>query len=91
MTLIWRFLAYMDLFWFLSSTCCCCVFYGNNFVVAVAVVIAAIVYFECVDFVLFAAGAVHRLFVDCVPTVAEVVAAAVVVVVNDVVVVTELI
>ena len=79
----------MDLFWFLSSTCCCCVFYDDYFV-AFAVVIAAVVYFECVDFVLFAAGAVHRLFVDCVPTVAEVVVAAVVVAVNDIVVVTDL-
>ena len=89
MTLIWIFPAYMDLFWFLISTCCCCVFYGDYFV-AFAVVIAAVVYFECVDFVLFAAGAVHRLFVDCVPTVAEVVVAAVVVAVNDIVVVTDL-
>ena len=72
----------MDLFWFLGSTCCCCVFYGNDFVVAVAAVVAVVVHFECVGFV-FAAGAVHTLFVDCVPTVVEI---AVVIVVAVVVV-----
>ena len=45
---------------------------------AVAVVAGAVVvYFECVDFVVFAAGAVHTLFVDCVPTVVEFVAVVV--------------
>ena len=43
-------------------------FHGSHFVVAV--VVAVVVYFECVDFVVFAAGidiaAVHTLFVDCV-------------------------
>ena len=72
----------MDLFWFWGSTCCCCVFYGNDFAVAVAVV----VYFEYVDFVVFAAGAVHTLFVDCVPTVVEIA----VVVIDDVIVVDDL-
>ena len=41
---------------------------------------AVVVYFEYVDFVVFAAGAIHTLFVECVPTVAEIV---VVVVVDD--------
>ena len=47
-------------------------FFGNDFAVAVAVVIAVVVYFEDVDFVLFAAGAVRTLFVDCVSTVVEI-------------------
>ena len=71
---MWRFPAYMDLFWFLGFTCCCCVFYGNGFVDAVALVVAVVVYFECFDFVVFAAGAVHTMFADCVPTVVEIVA-----------------
>ena len=54
-------------------------FYGNDFVVAVAAVVAVVVFFECMDFIAFAAGAVHTLFVDCVPTVVEIV----VVVVDD--------
>ena len=66
-------------------------FYGNDFVVAVAFVVAVVLYFEYVDFVLFAAGAVHTLFVDCVPTVVEiVVVVAVVVFYYDVVVVIDL-
>ena len=40
---------------------------------------AVVVYFEYVDFVVFAAGAIHTLFVECVPTVVEIV----VVVVDD--------
>ena len=79
----------MDLFWFLGSTCCCCVFYGNDFVVAVIVAVAVVLYFEYVDFVVFAAGAVHTLFVHCVPTVVEIVV-VVVVVADDVVVVIDL-
>ena len=47
-------------------------FYGNDFVVAAAVVLAVVVYFEYVDLVVFAAGAVHTLLVDCVPTVVEI-------------------
>ena len=77
----------MDLFWFLGSTCCCCDFYGNDFVFALAVVVAVVLYFEYVDFVKFAAGAIHTLFVDCVPTVVEIVVVVAVVVVDDVVVV----
>ena len=65
-------------------------FYGNDFVVAVAVVVAVVVYFQHVDFVVFAAGAVYASFIDCVPTVVEiVVVVAVVVVVDDVVVVVD--
>ena len=63
---------------------------GDDFVVAV---VAVVVYFECVDFVVFVAGAIYTLFVDCVPTVVEfvvVVAAVVVVVVDDVVVAVDL-
>ena len=41
-------------------------FYGNDFVVVVAVAVAIVLYFEYVDFVVFAAGAVHTLFVYCV-------------------------
>ena len=69
----------MDLFWFLGSTCCSCVFYGNDFVVAVAVVAAVVLYFEYVDFVAFAAGAVHTLLVDCVPTVGKICVAVMIV------------
>ena len=47
---------------------------------------AVVVYFEYVDFVVFAAGAVHTLFVDCVPTVVEIA----VVVIDDVIVVDDL-
>ena len=70
-------------------------YYGDDFVVAVAAVIAVVVYFECVDFVVFAAGAVYALFVDCLSTVVEfvvvvVVVAVVVVVVDDVVVAVDL-
>ena len=79
----------MDLFWFLGSTYCCCVFYGNDFVFAVAVFVAIVLYFEYVDFVKFAAGAIHTLFVDCVPTVFEI-AVVVAVVVDDVVVAVDL-
>ena len=74
----------MDLFWFLDSSCCCCVLLRCFIIV---------VYFECVDFVVFVAGAIYTLFVDCVPTVVEfvvVVAAVVVVVVDDVVVAVDL-
>ena len=46
-------------------------YYGDGFVVPVAAVVAVVVYFECADFVVFAAGAVYALFVDCVPTVAD--------------------
>ena len=67
MTLIWRFPAYVDLFWFLGSTCCCVSFYGNDFIV-----VAVVVYFEYVDFFILAAGAVHTMFVDCVATVVEI-------------------
>ena len=53
-----------------------------------------VVYFECVDFVVFASGAVYALFVDCVPTILEfvsvVVVAIVVVVVDDVAVAVDL-
>ena len=38
-------------------------------------------YIEYVDFVVFAAGAVHTLFVDCVPTDVEIVVVVVVAVV----------
>ena len=86
-THIWRFPAYMDLFWFLGSSCCCCVFYGNDLVVAVAVVVVVVLYFEYVHFVVFATDAVHTFFVDCVPTVVEIVVVVAVVVVDDVVVV----
>ena len=72
----------MDPSWFLGSTCCCCVFYGNDFVVAVAAVDAVVVYFEYVDFVVFAARAFHALFVDCVPTAVEIVVMVAVVVVD---------
>ena len=60
-------------------------FYGNDFVVAVAVVVSVVLYFEYVDFVVFAAGAVHTLFGDCVTTVVEIVV-EIVVVVDDVIV-----
>ena len=60
-------------------------FYGNDFVVPVAVAVAVVLYFEYVDFAVFAAGAVHTLFVDCVPTVVEIV-----VVVVDIAVVVDL-
>ena len=40
---------------------------------------AVVVYFEYVDFVVFAAGAVYTSFVDCVPTAVEIVVVAVVV------------
>ena len=63
-------------------------FYGNDFVVVVTVAVAIVLYFEYVDFVVFAAGAVHTLFVYCVPTVVEIV--VVVVVADDVVVVVDL-
>ena len=50
------------------------IFNDNDFVV---VVVAVVVYFECVDFVVFAASidnaAVHALFVDCVLAVVEIV------------------
>ena len=46
---------------------------------------AVVVYFEYVDFVVFAAGAIHTLFVECVPTVVEIVVVVVVVVDDDVV------
>ena len=61
-------------------------FYGNYFVVVVAVAVAIVLFFVYVDFVVFAAGAVHTLFVYCVLTVVEIVA-VVVVVADDVVVV----
>ena len=49
-------------------------FYGNDFVVAIAIVVVAlVVYFECVDFIVFAAGAAHTLSVDCVATVVEII------------------
>ena len=54
-------------------------YYGDDFVVAVAAVVAVVVYFECVDFVVFPAGAAYALFVDCVPTVVEFVVVAAVV------------
>ena len=65
--------------------------YGDDFVVAVPVVAAVVVYFEYIDFAVFAAGAAYPLFVDCVPTVFEflvvvVVVVAVVVALDDVVV-----
>ena len=60
-------------------------FYGNDFVAAV--VFAVVLYFEYVDFIAFAAGAVHTLFVDCVPTDVEIAVIVTVVVVDDVVVV----
>ena len=59
-------------------------FYGNDFVSTVAVVVAVVVYFQYVDFVVFAAGAVYASFVDCFPTVVEIVVA---VVLEDVIVV----
>ena len=50
-------------------------FDDNDFVVAVAVVVLVVVYFESVNFVVFAAGidvaTVHTLFVDCFPEVIE--------------------
>ena len=71
----------MNLICFLGSTCCCYTFWYC--VAAVAAVVAIIVYFECIDFVAFAAGidvaAVHTLFVDCVLASVEI---AVVVVVD---------
>ena len=52
-------------------------FDDNDFVVAVAVVVLVVVYFESVNFVVFAAGidvaTVHTLFVDCFPEVIEIV------------------
>ena len=62
-------------------------FYGNYFVV-VAFAVAIVIYFEYVDFVVFAACAAHTLFVYCVPTVVEIVVIVVVAVVvaDDVVV-----
>ena len=57
-------------------------FDGNDIVVAVAAVVVVVVYFKCVDFVVFAAGAVHTLFVDCVPAVVEIVVVVVDVVVD---------
>ena len=65
------------------------VVFDHDYIVCVAVVAGAVVvYFECVDFVVFAAGAVHTLFVDRVLTAFEfVVDVAVVVVDDDVVVV----
>ena len=66
-----------------------CFFYGNDFVVVVvAVAVAIVLYSEYIDFVVFAAGAVHTLFVYCVPTVVEIV--VVVVVADDVVIVVDL-
>ena len=63
-------------------------FYGNDFVVAIGiVVVAVVVYFECVDFVVFAAGAVHILSVDCVVTVVEIIVIVFVAVVVVIVVV----
>ena len=65
-------------------------FYGNDFVVAIGiVVVAVVVYFECVDFVVFAAGAVHILSVDCVVTVVEIIVIVFVAVVVIVVVVVD--
>ena len=63
-------------------------FYGSDFVVVVAVAIAIVLYFEYVDFVVFAAVAVHTLFVYCVlcSTVVEIVVVADDVVVVDAVV-----
>ena len=63
-------------------------YYGDEFAVAVAVV-AAVVYFEYIDFAVFAARAAYALFVDCFPTVLEfvVVVVAAVAVALDVVVV----
>ena len=50
-------------------------FDDNDFVVAVAVVVLVVVYFESVNFVVFAAGidvaTVHTLFVDCFQEVIE--------------------
>ena len=75
----------MNLFWFLGSICYCCVFLRyNDFVIVAAVAVAIVLYFEYVNFVVFAAGAVHTMFVYCIPTVVEIV---VVIVVADVVVV----
>ena len=55
-------------------------FDGNDFVFTV--VFEVVVYFECIDFVVFAAGidaaAVHTLLVDCVPVVVEIVVVAIV-------------
>ena len=62
-------------------------FYGNDLVAAAAVVVAVVLCFEYVDFVVFAAGAVHTLFVDCVPTDVEIVVVVAVIAVDDVVVV----
>ena len=62
-------------------------FYCNNFAAAVAIIVVVVGYFEYVDFAVFAAGAVHILFVDCVPTVAEFAVVVVVVFIDDVVVV----
>ena len=50
--------------------------YGSilvDFIVAVVAVAAVVLYFECVDSVVFAAGAVHTWFVDCIPAVVEIV------------------
>ena len=54
-------------------------FDGNDSVVAVAVVVTVVVYFDRVNFVVIAAGAVHTLLVDCVPAVVEIVVVVVVV------------
>ena len=43
-----------------------------------------VVYFDYADFVVFATGAVHTLFVDCVPTIVEI-AVVVIVVVDNIV------
>ena len=55
-------------------------FDGNHFIVVV--IVAVVVYFECVDFVVFTAGidvsAIHKLFVDCVPAIVEIVVVVVV-------------
>ena len=65
------------------------VVFDYDYIVCVAVAVVAgavVVYFDCVDFVVFAAGAVHTLFVDRVLTAFEFVVdvdVAVVVVVFD--------
>ena len=65
-----------------------CFFDGNDFVVAVAVVVALIVYFDCVDFVVFAAGIDTAAASSCwVLAVVEIFVAVVVVVAVTVVVV----
>ena len=65
-----------------------CFFDGNDSVVAVAVVVALIVYFDCVDFVVFAAGIDVAAASSCwVLAVVEIFVAVVVVVAVTVVVV----